>query len=63
VDVIGQLGTGAVVGMARESLVIVGWVAMWQPLQIFLYDWWPLLRLIRVYKAISHAHVRVVQGK
>ena len=63
VDVISQLGTGAVVGMARESLVIVGWVAMWRPLQIFLYDWWPILRLIRVYKAISHAHVRVVQGK
>lgn len=29
VDVIGQLGTGAVVGTARESLMIVGWVAMW----------------------------------
>jgi hypothetical protein len=63
VDVIDQLGTGAVVGITRESLMIVGWVAMWRPLQIFLYDWWPILRSIRVYKAISHAHVRVVQGK
>ena len=63
VDVIGQLSASAVVGIARESLMIVGWVAMWRPLQIFLYDWWPLLRSIRVYKAISHAHVRVVQGK
>lgn len=62
-DVIGQLGTGAVINIARESLMIVGWVAMWRPLQIFLYDWWPLLRSIRVYKSISHAHVLVVQGK
>lgn len=63
VDVMGQLCTGAVVGIARESLMIVGWVAMWRPLQIFLYDWWPLLRSIRVYQNISHAHIRVVQGK
>lgn len=62
-DVIRQLDAGAVVNIARESLVIGGWVAMWRPMQIFLYDWWPLLRSIRVYKTISHAHVRVVQGK
>ncbi|MEB0008178.1 MULTISPECIES: hypothetical protein [unclassified Pseudomonas] len=62
-DVIGKLGTGPVINIARESLMIVGWVAMWRPLQIFLYDWWPLLRLIRVYKSISHARVQVVQGK
>jgi len=36
---------------------------MWHPLQIFLYDWWPLLRRIRVYKALKHAQVLVVQGK
>lgn len=29
-------------GIARESLLIGGWVAMWRPLEIFLYDWWPI---------------------
>jgi hypothetical protein len=24
------------------GLHIVGWVAMWRPLEIFLYDWWPI---------------------
>jgi hypothetical protein len=48
--------------IARESLTIVGWVAMWRPLQIFLYDWWPLGRRIRVYKALQQAHVRVQQA-
>ncbi len=62
-DFIGQHGTGTANTIARESLTIVGWVAMWRPLQIFLYDWWPLLRRIRVYKTLGHAHVRVVQGK
>ena len=26
----------------RESLVIAGWVAMWRPMEVFLYDWWPI---------------------
>jgi hypothetical protein len=26
----------------RESLIIGGWVAMWRPMEVFLYDWWPL---------------------
>jgi hypothetical protein len=26
----------------HESLIIVGWVAMWRPIEIYLYDWWPL---------------------
>ena len=62
-DAIGQLGTGTAFTIARESLTIVGWVAMWRPLQTFLYDWWPLARRIRVYKTLTHTHVRVVQGK
>lgn len=28
--------------LASESLIIGGWVALWRPLEIFLYDWWPL---------------------
>ncbi|MES1168436.1 MAG: hypothetical protein ABUL61_04630, partial [Oleiharenicola lentus] len=26
----------------KLGLHIVGWVAMWRPLEIFLYDWWPI---------------------
>ena len=62
-EAIGQLGTGAAFTIARESLTIVGWVAMWRPLQIFLYDWWPLVRRIHVYKTLTLAQVRVVRGK
>jgi hypothetical protein len=28
--------------IVREGVVIIGWVAMWRPLEVFLYDWWPL---------------------
>jgi hypothetical protein len=62
-DAIGQLGTSTPYTIARESLTIVGWVAMWRPMQLFLYDWWPLARHIRVAKSLSHSRIRVVQGK
>jgi len=63
-DMIGNLGTQSVhYNIARESLTIVGWVAMWRPLQIFLYDWWPLHRQVRLYQSLSVAQVKVIQGK
>lgn len=58
-EAIGRPVGGTAATIARESLTIVGWVAMWRPLQIFLYDWWPLARRIRIYRALQQSHVRV----
>ena len=27
-----------------EGLLILGWVALWRPTELLLYDWWPLWR-------------------
>jgi hypothetical protein len=48
--------------IARESLTIIGWVALWRPAQIFLYDWWPLKGRIRVFENLRFARVSVVHG-
>jgi hypothetical protein len=29
-------------GMFGEGMLIIGWVAMWRPVDVFLYAWWPL---------------------
>lgn len=42
-----------------ESLVIVGWVANWRPIEIFLYDWWPLWRRRDLYRRLAAARVIV----
>ena len=34
--------SGALNTMVHESCIIAGWVALWRPLEIFLYDWWPV---------------------
>jgi ABC-type spermidine/putrescine transport system permease subunit I len=45
--------------VVEESLIIVGWVANWRPIEIYLYEWWPIVRRRRLYRRIAAAHVRV----
>lgn len=45
--------------LVEESLLILGWVANWRPLEIFLYDWWPLARRRDLYRRLSAATVEI----
>ena len=54
------MSEGPLTTVLRESLIIGGWVAMWRPLEIFLYDWWPLLGERRIYDRLSRMAVRIV---
>lgn len=51
---------GTASGILGEGLMIVGWVANWRPLEIFLYDWWPILRRRRIYQRLAAAAVEIV---
>lgn len=53
------LGEGTVNQIAAEGLLISGWVAMWRPLQVFLYEWWPIQRNCRVYEKLAAVPVEV----
>lgn len=43
----------------RESFAIGAWVAMWRPLEIFLYDWWPIRSDRELYDRLSVMPVRI----
>ena len=43
--------------LVEESFLILGWVANWRPLEIFLYDWWPLARRRDLYRRLAKADV------
>jgi hypothetical protein len=43
----------------QESLLIFGWVANWRPIEIFLYDWWPIVRQRNLYQRLSAAEVKL----
>ena len=56
------LGKDTYFSALRESLVIAGWVALWRPLEIFLYDWWPIRAEAKLYDRLADMLVRVVQA-
>jgi hypothetical protein len=59
-DLIGTLlYERAVGGVLRESLLIGGWVAMWGPMEIFLYDWWPIRQEARLFDRLGAMPVRI----
>ncbi|MBI5382916.1 MAG: hypothetical protein HZA31_13540 [Opitutae bacterium] len=54
-----SLGPTTINTVVKESLAIGGWVAMWRPLQIYLYDWWPLREELRVLERLGRMRVQV----
>ena len=58
-DLLGENSGSTPLHILREGLLIVGWVAMWRPLQIFLYDWWPLLARQHIHRRLGTAIVHV----
>ena len=58
-DLLTGYATSTFLRLVKESLLIGGWVAMWRPLQIFLYDWWPIIRRRKIYGNLARAAVHV----
>jgi hypothetical protein len=59
-NLIGHWLEGRQIGeILRESLLIGGWVAMWRPLEIFLYEWWPIRAEARLHDRLSAMPVRI----
>ena len=43
-----------------EGLLIGGWVAMWRPMELLLYDWWPLRRELKDCERLRDMSVEVL---
>lgn len=62
-DALSAFESNTFLRLLKESLLIGGWVAMWRPIQIFLYEWWPIVRKRRIYRNLGHAKIHVVQAE
>jgi hypothetical protein len=58
-DLIKKVSHGGFADLLEEGLLIGGWVAMWRPLEVFLYDWWPIVGEIRLIDRLSEMPVRI----
>jgi hypothetical protein len=45
--------------IVAEGLLIVGWVAMWGPLDIFLYGWWPIYSRCRLFDRLARLEIEI----
>jgi hypothetical protein len=62
-SVLGFLSVRPLGTILLEGLSIVGWVAMWRPIQIFLYDWWSLYRKKKVFEKIRDMAIEISLDK
>jgi hypothetical protein len=46
-------------GIFREGLVIFGWVSIWKPIELILFDWYPLFEKLRLYNKLVHTEIEV----
>ncbi len=47
----------------KEMMIVIGWVSMWKPFNIFLYEWWPLIDIRQIYKRLSDLEIEVTQSQ
>jgi hypothetical protein len=43
----------------QEGVLISGWVAMWRPIDVFLYAWWPIRRRRRIYQKLATMPIEI----
>ncbi len=48
------------IDVVRESITIAGWVAMWHPVELYLYGWWPIRRQGRLLSRLATMPVQVL---
>jgi hypothetical protein len=58
-EVISSLEHNATSDIFGEGLLIIGWVAMWRPLEIFLYEWVPIRRRCQILSTLATIPVTI----
>ena len=55
-------GPAGMMEILSVGLVILGWVAMWHPIEALLYDWWPIREQRLYFEKIAGLNVEVVSA-
>jgi hypothetical protein len=59
IQLLSTLKGGLLKTTLSEGVTIIGWVALWEPVNVFLYGWWPLVQKKNIYKKIIGMSVKV----
>jgi hypothetical protein len=39
--------------------VIFGWVSIWKPIELLLFDWYPLVEKLRLYRKVLETEIDI----
>ncbi len=59
-ELLATFGESTFSAIIKEGLTIAGWVAMWRPLQTYLYDWWPVRAERRILERLARMPVHLI---
>jgi hypothetical protein len=45
-----------------DALLIIGLVAMWEPITVLLYELWPIIQLKKTYEKISTMAIDILSS-
>jgi hypothetical protein len=62
-DLVAEMVKARFADVVRQGFLIGGWVAMWRPLEVFLYDWWPIRAEARLFDRLSAMTIQVVPAR
>ncbi len=57
-----SVGSSTLAQTLEQGLFIVGWVAIWRPMEIFLYEWWPIRHQIKLLDRLAKIPVEIRVG-
>lgn len=58
-QVLGAFESSPVASTLREGVVIFGWVSLWRPIELILFDWYPIVDRIRLYKRLTQTEIQL----
>jgi hypothetical protein len=53
---------GVVIAALKQGLTVIGWVALWKPVNTFLYEWWPVVKRRKLLRILATARVQLIPG-
>lgn len=55
--------TTTLMSSIREGLLVIGWVAMWKPVEELIFNWWPIRDELRLWESFRRLHASIILYK
>jgi hypothetical protein len=58
-QMVSHLSSPFLAQLLADAFLIIGWVAMWEPITVLLYELWPIIQTKKIYERISTMEIEI----